>query len=240
MRILGLDLSMNHAGAVILENETIPDLRFLTTNAEATTAFPHISTRMIVPEYEDEYSGVLARLEIIRAWVRKTVEDLGPDRAILEDYALNAVHGAHQMGEIGGQGKLSLWHAEVPFRKIVPTSLKAFIAHHGRADKDMMAQAVQDRWGVNFSQYDHPNGRPTPIAPSISEDLVDAYSLARIGWYEVQLRNGLIRLTDLHPKEIALFQKAKKGLTILEQELISKATRVTKPIKQTKRNKVKK
>jgi Holliday junction resolvasome RuvABC endonuclease subunit len=141
-----------------------------------------------------------------------------PDYVGLEDYAIRAEQGAHYLGEIGGLARMTAWRNNIPLRLHDPTSVKMFVCHDGTAPKDEMEQHVASRWGVDFSVVNSGKDRTS------SEDLADAYSMARLTWVEVQLRRGIIALRSLHEKEIRVFHRVTKTnpVCLLEREWIER------------------
>jgi len=103
-----------------------------------------------------------------------------------------------------------------------------FAAHDGTAQKDSIERAVSDRWSADFSKYNQPRANPTKKNPkpkqdrSTSEDLADAFAIAKIVNVEVLLRSGNAMLKDLHKKEIQVFNRVTKTypVSLLDREFI--------------------
>lgn len=218
--VQGWDVSLNHSAMVELTDGELTDFRYVTDKAADAKASPR-GERINVEAMKrqagkDRNRWTMARLVEMSAHLRSWA-DRAPDYVGVEDYATGADQGAHFIGEIGGQARLSLWNAGVPYRLHGPSVLKMFVAHDGSATKEEVQIAALERWGVDFLKYDKVKGRQT------SEDLTDAYSIAQMVWMEVQLRRGLIRLSDFHEKEIRVFHRVTKAnpVCLLEQEWIS-------------------
>ena len=85
---------------------------------------------------------------------------------VLEGYAYGAANAVAACAELGGVVKYRLNDTLNQSITIVPPStLKKYVTSKGNSQKDMMRLEVFKRW-----QFDHP-----------SNDVVDAYGLARVG-----------------------------------------------------------
>ena len=102
--------------------------------------------------YSDEVAGVIRsrargprRLAEIRDaildWVYET------DIVVLEGYSYASQNKAHQVGELGGVIRLSLYTARVPYVEVPPAVLKKFTTGKGNADKDAVFAAAIRRFG---------------------------------------------------------------------------------------------
>jgi Holliday junction resolvasome RuvABC endonuclease subunit len=139
-----------------------------------------------------------------------------PHYVAIEDYAVRAEQGAHYLGEAGGIARILCWFRGVSLRLHDPVTAKMFVAHDGTCQKDEVERCVLERWGVDFSKFNQPRPNPTEKKPNpkqnrtTSEDLSDAFALAQMAWTEVQIRRGELNLSDLHPKEIQVFNRVTK------------------------------
>lgn len=102
--------------------------------------------------YNDEASGVIRskargprRLAEIRDAVLDFVYD--SDVVVLEGYSYASQNRAHQVGELGGVIRLSLYNARVPYVEVPPAMLKKFATGKGNADKDAVLAAAIRRFG---------------------------------------------------------------------------------------------
>ena len=87
---------------------------------------------------------------------------------VIEGYALGMPRGASSiadLAELGGVIRLGLYRAGMRFVDVPPARLKKFACGVGNAKKDEVRLQVYKRWG-----FEHP-----------SNDVVDAYALARLG-----------------------------------------------------------
>lgn len=207
MKIIGMDLAINHGAAVEITDGKLTWLGYY-TNKAGTAALLADAFRIPAPPRSKEFSEryPIERLSMIEKWIDKTVlVPRRPDYVGVEGYALRADHGAHQLGEVGGIIRFLLWARGVKFRIHDPIAVKMFATHDGTAQKDLVEESAKERWGVDFSKYVSGKSRET------AEDLADAFSIAKLVETEVLLREGRIQLKDLHQKEIQVFNRATKA-----------------------------
>ena len=102
--------------------------------------------------WSDEAVGVIEsrargprRLAEIRDAVLDYVYD--SDVVVLEGYSYASQNKAHQVGELGGVIRLSLYTARTPYVEVPPAMLKKFATGKGNADKDAVLAAAIRRFG---------------------------------------------------------------------------------------------
>ncbi len=137
MKILGLDLSLRSTG----------------------WATPDKASGVVAPLGEG-----IERLQNILCALR----DLGlyeQDLVVIEGYSFASKMGGHQLGELGGVIRYSLWLERRPFIVVAPTTLKKFVGGKGNLKKDEMRLETWKRWQAEFR----------------SEHEVDAFGLSKIG-----------------------------------------------------------
>jgi Holliday junction resolvasome RuvABC endonuclease subunit len=204
MRVLGLDLAMNHIGIVLLEKGSVAGWWFLTDHKGTVDRAKANGTHLIVPKTKDHAERQLARMAVLERWLSARILEARPDYIGIEDYAMDQGTMAHLKGEVG-------WAARrltrgIPFRLHDPASIKMFVAHDGTADKDMVLEAVNRRWKPPWLFLgDTSPGRVT------AEDLCDAMGVAVMTWCEARLRAGTMDLSKLHAKEIQVFNRVTKA-----------------------------
>lgn len=226
-RILGCDLSLNHGAFVLLIDGQLERLWYYTD--KAGSAAKHVdSIRMKQGDGDREQRSVerLARLEKVFNYVFETAK---PDFIGIENYAIRAEQGAHYLGEVGGIARLNAFKKGIPLRLHDPISIKMFITHAGNSKgKTIMEKKVAERWGVHFSDYNQPIPKPTTRNPKpkrnrqTSEDLADAFSIAKLVEIEEDLRGGVVALRSLHEKEVQVFNRCTKTYprSLLDREWI--------------------
>lgn len=223
IRICGIDAALNHTGIVLLVDGKLKDYAFYTTNVAASKTSKK-GARLILHNAKpvDHQMKQMSRLAWIDQWFEEVLERMHPTHVFLEDYALGTSRGGHFSGELGGLIRLRCFRAGWKLRLHDPLSLKMFTCHNGHAEKEDMEKAVKERWKINFSKL---NPQPKPGKDQnteVSEDMNDAFSLAKIGETELKLRSGEILLKDLHPKEIQVFNRVTKmySISLLGREFI--------------------
>lgn len=196
-RVIGMDLSLRH-GAVVELNEDFSyshwfysDRAGVAKRSEQGTRFPPTILKI-----DDFHTRSVLRLIWIRAWLKKILAERQPYAVTLEDYAYDASQGSHQLGELGGIVRVLCWDRGTRLRLHSPGSIKMFGADNGTASKEFLVEKVRAKWAVDFSYYVAPAKKGKPNTDT-SEDLVDAYVLARMALSEAMLRAGTLNLAEL-------------------------------------------
>jgi Holliday junction resolvasome RuvABC endonuclease subunit len=219
----GWDLALNHSGFVELENGELSNFWYFTTEAGAAKKSKKHGFRLILPtaaKMKDKQQRAMERLTWNENFIKEHILSRNPDYIGIEDYAVRADQGAHQLGEMGGVARMLVWHSGSKLRLHDPISIKMFAAHDGTASKDEVERMVEKRWDCDFSKYNQPISKPTKKNPdpkenrTVSEDLCDAFAIAKLVWTEVQLRAGKILLSDLHEKEVRVFNRVTKSYPV--------------------------
>lgn len=202
MRILGIDLALNHTGAVLLVDGKLSQYWYWTASSKLAKLSKR-GVKLTVPHQikKDMHLRNLWRLEFIRKNLKKIIKEAKPHYAGLEDYAVGKSQGAHYLGEAGCLLRLSLAHARIPFRAYDPHSLKMFATGSGNAPKEIVEPKVSQRWGVSFEKFrgEIKKSKTKEVVKDceISADLADAFVAAKLAETEVLLRQGKINLSDL-------------------------------------------
>ena len=105
------------------------------------------------------------RLHLIAQSFNNTVKEWSPDLVVIEGYAYGNVGSLVTLVEIGTLLRKTLYDGKISWYDAPPTLLKKFATGKGNANKAAIAIAVKQRWGFE----------------SKSDDVVDAYGLARLG-----------------------------------------------------------
>lgn len=205
VRVHGWDLSLNHSAFVELTDGKLTDFRYVTEVKGCADAGGRRGHRLVLsgkgPQREVE------RLSWWESFIDGIITERKPEYVGIEDYAFGASDRAHAKGELGGLARLRCWNRGVKFRLHDPQSIKMYAAHNGSASKDDVVESVEERHGLDFTIY---NGGLKQT--HVGEDLADAFWIAQLVWVEVQLRRGLLQLSDLeHPKEIQVFNRTTKA-----------------------------
>lgn len=229
-KVLGMDISMNHGAIVELTGDKLTNFWYYTEYAGSAAKSKKRGFRLDpeILKIKDKHAKGMKRLVWVEDFIGTVLSASNAEFAGIEDYAIRAEQGAHYLGEVGAVARLQCWHNGVKFRLHDPTTVKMFAAHDGTCAKDAVCRAVVDRWGVDFEPLDQPPPQPTSKVPNpkqnrqTSEDLSDAYVIARMVLVEAQLRMGEINMSDLHEKEIRVFNRTTKTypVNLLDREWI--------------------
>jgi Holliday junction resolvasome RuvABC endonuclease subunit len=231
IKVHGWDISLNHGAMVELTDGELSNFWYYTDLAGSAAKSKKRGHRIDpdIFKIKDKHVRQMQRLAWLEHFMdKKVLMPSMPQYVGIEDYAIRAEQGAHYLGEVGGIARILCWFRGINMRLHDPTSVKMFTAHDGTCQKDAVTRAVEKRWGMDFSSLDQPLAQPTKKTPNpkknmqTSEDLSDAYSIAQLVWTEYQLRQGLIKLSDLHEKEVRVFNRTTKTypINLLDREWI--------------------
>lgn len=92
----------------------------------------------------------------------------------IEGYAYGAKYQRESLAELGGVIRRYLYLAKLSFWVIPPTSVKLFVTGTGKASKNYMKKCTKEKWDQTFK----------------SDDVCDAYGLARLGMCVTKALNG--------------------------------------------------
>lgn len=216
--VQGMDISLNHGAVVQLRDGELDDFWYYTNIAGAAARSKEHGFRIEMPtptKEPDKQIREAIRLAWVSKWMDRVALARRPDFAGLEDYAIGADQGAHYIGQVGGQARLLLWLRGVRFRLHDPIAMKMFVAHDATAQKDLIERCVLERWGADFSEFNAKQGKSKKKpARTTSEDLADAFGMAKIVWSEYLLRRGKLKLNELHEEEIRVFNRATKAFPV--------------------------
>ena len=157
-------MALNHAAFVIVENGRAVDYRLVVDQPTVVKVDPSKATLI---RHKNRYD----RLNFWGNYIYDVITELEPDLVAIEDYAYAAGQGAHQLGELGGLLRLTLWNYLLPFKVYAPGTIKKHATGKGNASKAQMLEAS----GGQFKQWS-PGKKLT-----YQEDLVDAYFAALVG-----------------------------------------------------------
>jgi len=214
MRVQGWDISLNHGAVTELTDGELTGFWYYTDVAGSALRSAKHGFRLVLPPKGDRQSKAMIRLAWVEKWLDKiTLVPRRPDCVGIEDYAIRAEQGAHYLGEVGGVARLLCWFRGVRFRLHDPISAKMFVTHDGTAQKDLVEECVLGRWGKDFSKYNPPSPKNPKHKQSrrTSEDLADAYGLAKLVETEAHIRTGELTLKGLaHDQERKVFNRVTK------------------------------
>jgi Holliday junction resolvasome RuvABC endonuclease subunit len=208
IRVLGIDASLNKTGLVELTDGEMTNYWYATNNHSLfkKIGVDHALSFEIDTKDVDHQKSAILRLIAIEKLFTTFFKEHTYDYIGMEDYALGMSRGSHQLGEVGGLIRMILYKNGVPFRLQDPNTIKQFTTNHGNADKVLMKKAVASDFNVVF-KFDNLTDKQND---SVSEDLVDAFAIAQLTWTEVQLRRGVLSLSNLTEGKIRAFNRVTK------------------------------
>lgn len=205
--VLGCDVSLNHGAFVLMIDGKVADYRFYSDKKGIVAAGRGKGYLVDNAAFKkmadgDKKFAQNLRLHRLRQIFDRVLLDLKPEYACVEDYAYSAKSAStYQIGEGGGQMREACMELGVKLRLHEPGTVKMFVAHNARAEKEEMTDAVATRWQVRF---------PAEIDLDYEGDLSDAYGLAKLLETELELRAGRDSLEGKHEKEIQVFNRVSK------------------------------
>lgn len=208
---IGMDLSLNHGGIVLLRGFDIASATFVTQKRKPIEVAAKDDTIHGIHQGRDskdsrelwDYKRLVWWGRVLRL-LAKTYDDVESQVVGIEDYAFAAQSSSlYQYGELGG---LARWiFRNRRFRFHDPISVKLYTAGKGNAKPAEVEEAVRKRWGQDFRRFN-----ASTAEPRISDDLAVAYAIARMLIVEQALRRGTLRLDELEEGEIRVFNRATK------------------------------
>lgn len=142
----------------------------------------------------------IQRLEAIREQLLNRIEIERIDLAVIEGYSMgSSLAHSHELGELGGIIRWTLWGKQIPFVDIPPSSLKKYLTGKGNADKDLMLSTASRRfdrtlnndeadalalWAMAMDAY----GKPVLSVPESHRE-----ALTAIEWPVVQMGDVAVK-----------------------------------------------
>jgi Holliday junction resolvasome RuvABC endonuclease subunit len=215
MRIQGWDIAPNHAGFVEIEDGHVLALWYYTTLVEAAKRGKDHAEKAPTLATKDLDERSLLRTLWVEDFIKRRVLPSKPDFIGIEGYALEGGNSPHYTGELGGAVRRLAYGSGAKVRIVDPMTVKMFAAHNGAAKKPQVRAAILERWGLRFNEFDPPKKKNAKNQnTTTSEDLCDAYAIAKFVSVEIELRAGRITLSDLHAKEIQCFNRVTKAYPV--------------------------
>ena len=243
MRIVGIDISLNHVGIVSLDSETgqVFDWFYVTDKKKHYTDKDHCSWlhfSKTIKADKDTYNAYRAEFMMMAIHRFLQYQNIKSTETYvaLENYAYGSVsRSVYQIGELGGVIRHLIFCSYRKMRYYDPTSVKKFATSNGHAFKKDMVQAALDNgfsilddeklW-VNTTKIVKRLGvkEKVPELGGPVTDLADAYFLARMLETELNLRAGTVLLENLPEHKRDLFLRVTKSnpVNILAMPFIHK------------------
>lgn len=239
MVIVGLDVSLEHSGFCILsESGEMQDYLYFSNVEKEYNADPEhcvfLDLKRGKEENRDSYRA--RRLSTIVKKVDNFLTNIfllgnklypGPIYFCLEDYAYNSASTALcQIAEFTGHIKNQIYNYGGKLRFHDPRSIKYFSVGKGNATKfEMVTKAKTEPEFICNAPVKtvHSKKKPDDYDGPLT-DVVDAYYLARLMWFELMLRSGKIALSSLPEYQMLTFNRVTKPypINILARDFIQK------------------
>jgi Holliday junction resolvasome RuvABC endonuclease subunit len=215
VKVIGLDVSLNHWGIVSLLDGELENYWFVTTENSIVKKLKEHSIFIDLPKRSKEESQIFSikRLAALEKMLINFLKEHPVDYYGIEDYAFAMQQGSHQLGEMGGMVRLNLYKAGKLFRLHDPNSIKMFSTGNGSADKNLMEKGLKAKYNIDFLPC-NPISKNGKMNKAVSEDLYDALAIAKLVWTEVLLRKGNIKLNELTESEIKVFNRVTKSYPV--------------------------
>ena len=162
--------------------------------------------------YNEEDIGVIrskAKGERRLAEIRDAVEEFAfeADVVVLEGYSYASANQAHQIGELGGVIRLTLWQRRKPFAEVPPAVLKKYATGKGNADKDAMLAAAIRRFGFEGDNNNAADAwllRAMGQAEYVAWNGITDYqreALGKVEWPKLDIVEQIPRVTEAERRE---------------------------------------
>lgn len=211
MGILGIDLSLNHAGFVELNSSGRVEWFAFVSDTRAAADREH-GVYLPRSKVDDRQQAGIERLAWWSRYLRQALDHVAPLVVGIEDYAFLAQsNAAYQLGELGGVARLAALGAGARLRLHEPQTVKMFGTGSGAATGQLVAHAVRAEIGDLFAACNQPAkpGKAQNTLPE--EDLAAAYVVARLVWTEIELRAGRMALSSLDEQRLRVFNRCTKA-----------------------------
>jgi len=235
MKIIGLDISLDHGGFVALnEDGQVLDYCYLTNvKKNADIDFKHsifLSKRgKVEPKEVFRLRRLNEYLEALMVFERRVSMFSVPGYYSIEGYSYrSASTSICQIAELTGHIKHYLFEHGGQIRVHDPLSVKLFATDKGNASKKEMVEqallAFDISEGLIKKKIIKKKGALIEEFDGVGTDLADSYFLARMLYKELQLRSGSILLSQLNEGERRIFLRTTRGypVNILDREFIHK------------------
>lgn len=234
MKIFGLDISLDHGGVVVLdENGKVTDYRYLTIVKKMADVDPDHSILLSKRE-KDEAKDVFRLRRMVeyaeRVWNVQPTTCIHNSYYSIEGYSYASKSTSIcQIAELTGYIKRRLFEDGGKIRIHDPLTVKLFATGRGNCmKKDVVENAalwfdipeglvkrkkIKKKSGEKIEEFDGP-----------ATDLADAFFLAKMLYTELKLRSGELLLKQLSEKERRIFLRVTKAypVNILDRQFICK------------------
>lgn len=189
---IGIDPSLNGSAIAVLVNGVVQKVQGWTDKVTVQKSYPEFIHWFKLPA-KSGFSERQYRVQVMTEWIVQQVgTHLSSGAQVyvsIEGYAhskrsirLSDIH------ELCGIVKQSMWSMGAPFRIYDPKTLKMAWAT-GNADKHEMMKACADLFGYDYRA----------LGENPGSNLADAFLLAQLLWVEIQVKLGMVSISELTP-----------------------------------------
>lgn len=232
--ILGLDLSVNHLGFVVMQLDGELCLSGYVTNVrgelDPELAGPwgtRVSEAMIGLRSKIKGAGSKETYGALRVQLWRYASQSfgssvlhhdGVTHVALEDYATSGQSNSiYQLGEVSALFRTAILRSSGSpcLRLLSPTTVKKWAGHGFATKMEMRAAMVREGYEVPDKLFKPTklkrSGLQVPELAGPGTDIVDAYWLAEVTRVELLLRSGAMVMGDLSPKRIEVMNSVSKS-----------------------------
>jgi len=229
MKFLGIDLSLNHFGSCLLDEEgKVLDYYYMTDVKKDVEVDKHHSVHHQIPSARCDSSEHFDRMIYIVGLLRRLYDIYNCANTILMvsiegyGYASDSPR-QYEIAELTGYLKTQLLLGGAAIRVHDPDSVKLFAVGNGHASKETIYNQFKKETGLDVYVKSSKKGKKTELAGP-GTDVADAYFLASLLRTEMLLRLGKLQLKDLPEHQIRVFNRVTKTypVNLLDRPFIEK------------------
>lgn len=227
MRTIGIDVSLNHMGLVMLDESSgfffsdwvTDQKKYQIKNLQYDFFFYSEELSKLKRDYKGRgQHEVLDQKRLllwdrIGRWLAEIIKQDYPGYQVvaIENYAYQAQsRSAYQIGEVGGLIRRWIGQTEAKLRLLSPQQVKKWAVGNGNAKKSQMVGAAQEACD-RLSFLSRITERKGSDLDGPGTDVADAYWLADLAMAEHQLRVGTKRMDQFKPEQIEVFNMVSQG-----------------------------
>jgi len=228
MKIYGLDISLDHGGAVVLNNGIISNYCYLTTTKKMAEIDPSHSI-LLSKRGKDEAKETF-RLRRMNEYLhglmnfeRKSRKGFGPIKHpyySIEGYSYASQSTSIcQIAELTGYLKHMIFEGGGHIRIHDPLTVKLFATNKGNSRKKKVVEQALLEFNIpkdliKKSRVKKKNSEPYEEYDGPATDIADAYFLAKMLYVELKLRSGEVTLDKLPENERRIFLRVTKAYPV--------------------------
>jgi len=170
---VGIDYSMRSPAIVTIPKEK--EFKFENCSCFYLTDKKKLVERLhnnIIGSAHKEYTFNEKRFDFIGNWALQLLTR--KDCVVMEGYAMGAKGTVFHIGELTGVLKHKMFHRQILFDVVAPSSIKKFATGKGNANKEAMYTAFVEETGVDLMKFFPSNVLSSPVS-----DIIDAFYMCK-------------------------------------------------------------